>query len=519
MTDREEPQAAVIYARVSTTKQADKGLSIPGQVERCKRKLEDEGYYVQRIFTEAESASESADHRGAFQEMVAHCRRGKAKALCVFDTSRFSRKREDAVVYKALLRRKGIRILYVSHDLGDGDDDRFVEGLFELLDERAARVQGKLAARGMADNARAGYFNGGVPPYGYRWTHIMVGVAKKLTLEKDPVTAPLIRRIFDMALGGRGCIDVARTLNREGITTRKGCRWTNTTVHGVLTNVRYIGNNVATLDGKRTVIEGTHTPIIDKETWERVQKTLHARSPRNSHGRINPRREVKFAGVLYCGICGSALVSTTGKSSTGKLYHYYECSNARKSGECEGQRYRALEYDELLMEVLMDHVFVEENIQRTADALLSFTVGQKEAAEKEKADIRHQLQQVKTKISRLYEILEDPESGFSPRDLSPRMAELQRSRDNLERQEVSVVIPDAPVLNDEMRKEAVELVRGTIEKATPVELVDFLRKFDLRIKVKPDSLSFEANPALFLSEALSTFATKNVWRARGDSNA
>ncbi|QTX33036.1 hypothetical protein KAR29_03770 [Aminithiophilus ramosus] len=70
-----------------------------------------------------------------------------------------------------------------------------------------------------------------------------------------------------------------------------------------------------------------------------------------------------------------------------------------------------------------------------------------------------------------------------------------------------------------MKARAVEFVRGTIERATPEELVNFFRKFDFRVTAKPDSLCFEANPALFLSETLSEFADSKLWRARGDSNA
>lgn len=507
----------VIYARVSTTRQAEKGLSIPGQIERCKTKLADEGYFVEKVYQEAESASESADHRPQFQEMVAYCRAAEVKALCVYDTSRFSRRREDAVVYKNILRKSGVKILYVNHDIGESEDDRFIEGLFELLDERTARVQGKLAARGMADNAKAGFFNGGQAPFGYVWTHVSHHGSRKLTLEIDPIRAQTVRQVFRWALEGLGCISITRLLNDRGITTVKGARWNSNKIDNMLRNVRYLGHNVAKINGKREIIEGTHQPIIDQDTWDQVQNLRKNRSPRKRGQRIVPNTVVKFSRVLYCAKCGSAIVSTTGRSRSGKTYFYYECSEARKKGENHG-RYRALEMDRFLMDTLMEHVFVEENLKRAADALLKFTEDMTREAEEERETLRREMQRLEEKIQRLYEILEDPGSAFELADLAPRLKTLKTSKMRLQDQAKCIAMPSIPTITDPMRARAIEEIRHTINEATTEQLVAFLRNFDLKILIKPGQLSFEANPALFLSEALKVFIDKNIWRARKDSN-
>ena len=75
---------------------------------------------------------------------------------------------------------------------------------------------------GMREAASRGFWVASKPPYGYRRVMVQDGAKKRLKLEPDEFTAPVIRRIFELADEGRGMLDIARALNDEGISSATG---------------------------------------------------------------------------------------------------------------------------------------------------------------------------------------------------------------------------------------------------------------------------------------------------------
>ena len=79
----------------------------------------------------------------------------------------------------------------------------------------------------------------------------------------NPPADGVVRRIFDMALAGRSTLDVAKTLNAEGIPTANGKKWLKTTIHVILTNEAYAGTVVWGANAKNGAppcVWRTHTP-------------------------------------------------------------------------------------------------------------------------------------------------------------------------------------------------------------------------------------------------------------------
>ena len=105
----------VLYARVSSEKQAEKDLSIPAQLKALRKYAIKRGWDVVREFIdEAESARTA--NRPAFQEMITLAKQKEStfESILVWKLSRFARNREDAVLYKALLRKKGIQVISIN---------------------------------------------------------------------------------------------------------------------------------------------------------------------------------------------------------------------------------------------------------------------------------------------------------------------------------------------------------------------------------------------------------------------
>ena len=159
-------KTAIIYARVSTTRQAEEELPIQGQVEQCINKASALGADVVREFVD-EGISGRSDARPAFQDAIAYAETLTPDYFICWSTSRFSRNKLDAALYKLRLGKAGVHIVYVSLNIDrDSDAGWMTEGVLELFDEFSSRQVAADTMRSMVKNARDGYRNGGRPPFG-----------------------------------------------------------------------------------------------------------------------------------------------------------------------------------------------------------------------------------------------------------------------------------------------------------------------------------------------------------------
>ena len=171
----------------------------------------------------------------------------------------------------------------------------------------------------MRESASRGFLVHSGTPFGYRRIKVKDGKAERATLEVDPHSAPIVKRIFHLALRGNGLKEIAKALNADGIASPKGKRWGTTTLHKVLVNEAYTGTLVWGVSSARTKgllairIEDAWPAIVDRENYEQVKAQLRARSPKIT----NPRRVASsylLSGLAHCGSCGKALIGLQAKS-------------------------------------------------------------------------------------------------------------------------------------------------------------------------------------------------------------
>ncbi|MBE6560558.1 MAG: DUF4368 domain-containing protein [Ruminococcaceae bacterium] len=198
---------------------------------------------------------------------------------------------------------------------------------------------------------------GSQAPYGYRKSP-----EDKHILEIDPYAAGIMRRIFSEFAAGDSARKIGDRLNAEGVDSPRFCfsqfpggqhpkptdnnHWGSASIMQMLRNQVYIGNMV---QGKRRiasfktkkcvqvepdrwiVVEGTHEPLIDMDTWNRVQHRLENKMHRGRQ--MSADEEVAlFAGILKCADCGSHL-SHTAKVTNDNTIGYYRCSRYLNNGK------------------------------------------------------------------------------------------------------------------------------------------------------------------------------------------
>ncbi|GAG58301.1 unnamed protein product, partial [marine sediment metagenome] len=160
--------------------------------------------------------------------------------ILVWKYSRFSRNRNDSIVYKTLLKKRGVSVISINEKIDDSPAGYILEGMIELIDEFYSINLSQDTLRGLRENASRG-FNNGTPPYGYKLKKIKDGNTERSKLEINESQAPIIRNIFKMYLEGKGIKEIAKSLNRQGHKTNKGKAWSNSSISYILKNKVYIG--------------------------------------------------------------------------------------------------------------------------------------------------------------------------------------------------------------------------------------------------------------------------------------
>ena len=145
--------------------------------------------------------------------------------ILVWKFSRFTRKREHAVAFKSMLRRRGVKVTSITEHADDTPTGKLLEAIIESVDEFYSENLAQEVTRGMREAASRGFWVASRVPYGYRKLMVQDGAKKRPKLELDEKEACVARRIFAMAERGQSLLNIAKTLNAEGISSPKGKRW------------------------------------------------------------------------------------------------------------------------------------------------------------------------------------------------------------------------------------------------------------------------------------------------------
>ena len=325
---------AAAYIRVSTEDQIE--FSPDSQLEKIKLYAERNQILLPKefIFLDEGISGRNATKRPAFNEMIGLAKR-KPKpfdVILVWKYSRFARNREDSVVYKSMLRKDlGIDVISISEDVGDDKMSILFEAMIEAMDEYYSINLAEEVKRGMTEKAKRGGVLS-IPAFGYKVENNEFVIV--------PEEAEVIQKVFNDYLQGKGFLSIAKELNAMGIRTHRGNKIENRTVEYWLNNPVYIGKTRWNPDGRLSrnytkdtaiISDGTHTPIINVETWEKVQEKMKEQKLKFKKYYNPDRKDLShwLSGIVRCEKCGAVLSNQGG---------FFGCSN-RSRGTCKGVGY------------------------------------------------------------------------------------------------------------------------------------------------------------------------------------
>ena len=294
--------------------------------------------------------------RPGFQEMMRYVEDYSVSAVIVKDLSRLGRNYiEVGKLTEEFFPLHDVRLVAVSDgvDSDEGEDD--FTPFKNIMNEYYAKDISKKIKSVKRDKQRKGQFIGGKPMYGYK-----MHPTEKNEIVIDEEVAPVVRRIFAMALDGMSCRKIATTLNEEGVPTpatycgwnmgRKGPYaglWSSERISEMLQNETYLGNMVQGRTVKISykskkclkqdrenwvVVENTHEPLIDKETFQKVRMLVNSRKHTRSR-----TYDFLLKGMIFCHECGYPLAVLNRKNAAGEDVLYFVCRTYQrftKAGVC-----------------------------------------------------------------------------------------------------------------------------------------------------------------------------------------
>lgn len=365
---KEKPQRASIYLRVSTSYQADRD-SLPMQrkdlVGYCEYALNISDYTV---FEDAGYSGKNTD-RPAFQKMMMQIRNGMYSHLLVWKIDRISRNLLDfAQMYEEL---KTLGVTFISRNEQFDTSTAMGEAMLKMVlifAELERKTTAERVTATMISRANDGTWNGGRVPFGYDYNK------ETQTFSINGDESYIVLQMYDLYEKTDSLVRTARELNKLGYVSRQHNPFSPVSIWIILRNPWYVGTyryNYYKIPGRRAVkeesewvvIENHHSPLVSKERFDHVQKMLDSNARyRNTPGRSSKQKNVNiFSGLIWCSCCGAAFTASPGKlHASGYRPTKYGCPNVRKTKTCNA-KYTS---DPVIGEFLLNFILNVINAQK-----------------------------------------------------------------------------------------------------------------------------------------------------------
>ncbi len=446
-------EGAFLYARVSDKKQGDKDLSIPSQIKLMQDYCERKKIPVRKIFREIKSALEGK--RPEFDRMIEEAINAEVppEFILTWNTARFARNSETAQRTKRLLRPKGIRVIAISQEVADDHYGRFMERIFEDIDQLQSEQIGIDTLRGMVENAKQGYVSGGTPAFGYQFKSCLDDRGnKKLKLEINDDEAKIVKLIFQLYVNGLeglsplGSQRIVDYLNKIGCRTRSGCLWEKGTILSIIQNPVYSGTYLFNrrssrekrIKNRNEWVAVSVPAIIETPLFMEAQRIRKSRAPerKSVSSATNP---ALLTGYLYCGICGARMTLETAK---GGRYPYYNCRNFLRKGKsvCPGQRIAKEIIEEAIKKCLVGRLFSRQRIKAILENTLSILKKQQKGLNSSTKEIDVKVKKLSRGLSNILDAVEEWGINKTPH-AKDRATALQDEIQNLEEQKQALTRP------------------------------------------------------------------------------
>jgi len=329
----------LLYARVSTDRQAQKDLSIPAQLSAMKDFAKNKGLKIIDTYIDAGESAKTIN-RPELKRLMKYCKEhgDQVDAVMVHKIDRLARNLVDHATIKALLKQKNIRLISVVENCEDSITGQLVENIMASIAEFYSANLGEEVKKGINSKLK----NGGWPakaPLGYKNINNKQG--KPYPVE-NPETAPLIRQTFELySSGNYSLAALSEEMYERGLKTRYDNKFSKERIKNILINNFYIGRMV----WRDKEYSGTHKPLISERLFYQVQENMRKRHKDTGE---KGRYSFLLRGVAYCQTCGEKLTAEVHARGS-----YYSCIRNHQKDKCT-EPYSPIKNIEDQLEVLYE---------------------------------------------------------------------------------------------------------------------------------------------------------------------
>ena len=422
-----------LYSRLSRDdEQQGESNSILNQKTMLEEYASKQGFMNLQHFSD-DGWSGTRFDRPSFMDLLEEVEQGNVSTVCLKDMSRIGRDYLQVGQYMELFRQRGVRLIAINDNVDSfkGDDD--FTPFRNVMNEYYARDVSRKIRSSFQSKGKSGKRVSSAEVYGY-----LKDPSDKNKLIIDEVAAPIVKRIFQMTLEGKGPYQITKIFENENIPIpayhhqklgiglwqsreiQYPYRWTSSTIANILKRQEYLGHTVNFRTRKHfkdkkshyvdeqhwLIFENTHEPIIDQTTFDNVQRIRNnvKRYP-NGWGEVNP-----FTGLVFCADCGAKLHGH--RTSNNKQVTNYVCASYGKvpvGTYCSsGHRIKEENLFEILRATLKG---IKKNIDDDSNNFILEV--QEKLAQKQNKDVKQQqtrlavcnkrLGELELLISRIYE--------------------------------------------------------------------------------------------------------------------
>lgn len=408
----QESKITALYCRLSQEDEnAGESNSIENQKSFLTKYAAENGFINTQFFVD-DGYSGVSFNRPAFQEILNLMKQKKLGTIITKDLSRLGRNYIEVGNYtETIFPRNNVRYIAVndSFDTQYNNYGNELAPIKNLFNEWFAKDTSKKIRAIIKVKAASGAMVCTHTPYGY----LKDKESGRLVI--NPETAPVVKKIFQLCASGIGPTNIANRLRAEKVLRPSAYRyhkdgtftireddphrydWASRSITDMLRNEVYLGHTinlktttVSFKDKRKKILpesewyrfENTHEAIVDKDTWDIVQRVREQRHRTTKSGILN-----KYSGLLFCGDCGSRMTfrcSTTWKTSD----YNFICSLYRKhfgTEYCTSHRIRECVLDEIVLEEINQAIYhAMQNKQRFVERIaeMELKTHRKEANEK-----------------------------------------------------------------------------------------------------------------------------------------
>lgn len=503
-----------IYLRLSRDDQNGntESMSISNQRDMLMSYCNERGWKIYDIYVDDGFTGTNFERPG-FQRMIGDIEEGYISVVLTKDLSRLGRNYVMTGQYTDFFfPEHGVRYVAVNDSYDSAKEDNDIAPFKNILNEMYAKDISKKIRSARQISAKQGKFMGSKPPFGY-----VKSPEDRHLLVIDPPAAEIVKRLFREFAAGESGRNMATQLNAEDVDTpaeyyfkqtgKRATRsntlqqWGSCTILQLLRNQVYIGDMVqckrkvssfktkkrlATNPDAWVIVEGTHEPIIDRFTWECVQRRLDKTKRQSVCNSIRATRSGDinvFSGIIRCADCGAAMAFNERVNKNGTKYRFYRCSRYANSGS-KSCSMHFMDADTLESIILSDIQFYAKTAvadeKKLMDRLLSFSEqarqNEKDAQGKALRDATNRISFIEDASKRLFEEKiagNVPESLFRKMlsDYESELSGLEAKAEDIRQNVQEKVNSESDVKTwIKLIKECVSI--NSLDRATAFQLID-----------------------------------------------